>query len=170
MEVSPLLGGAPVDQAGRVNAPSRLGLPFVVLLSLAALAAVRGVLHDLHVVDSGDLLTPLLAIGPVVVWIAVAVLWSRRPFISLLATGVLYGVLLAATHLILWDINLAGSTQPALGGTLSGVLPPLLEAALLRVAAALSSIGLGLVMGVAAGGIAWALRRIPALRALPITR
>jgi hypothetical protein len=148
---------------------SRLGLPFIAILGLALLASVRGVLHDMHVVETGDPVTVLLALAPLVVWIVVAVIWSRRPFVSLLVAGVVHGVFLAATHLALWDINLSGSgvDEPALGGNLAGVLPPVVEAVLLRLAAALSSVVVGVVLGAVAGLIAGAIRRIPALAALP---
>lgn len=150
---------------------TRLGLPLLALLGLAVLASLRGVLHDLHLVESGSPLTLVFVIVPLIVWVAVAVVWSSRPFVSLLVAGLLHGLLLGATHLLLWDANLAGAgiDQPALGGALAGVLPPLLEAVLLRVAAFVSSVIVGAVLGSVAGLLAWALRRLPVFAPLPRT-
>ena len=130
---------------------------------------MRGILHDLHVTAEGDALNLVLVIVPPLVWVFVAVVWSRRPFVSLLSAGVLYGVLLGLTHLALWDVNLsaAGLPQPALGGNLEGVLPAGAEAVLFRGAALLSSVFVGAALGAVAGVVAWAVRRIPALAALP---
>jgi hypothetical protein len=78
-----------------------------------------------------------------------------------------YGVLLAVTHVLLWDLNLqiAGVEPPALGGNLEGVLPGWLEAVLLRGAASLSSLLVGLAVGAATGLVAWLLQRgVRALR------
>ncbi len=146
----------------------RAGLPLLVLVGLAALASVRGLLHDLHVVESGHPLTLLLVFGPLVVWVAVAVIWSSRPFVSLLVTGLMYGTILGLTHIVLWDVNLAGADQPALGGNLDGVLPPIVEAVLLRGAAFVSSLVLGAALGAVTGLIAWSIRRLPALGRLPL--
>jgi hypothetical protein len=147
----------------------RFGLPFLVLLGLAAVASVRGLLHDLHVVETGDPVTVVLALVPLLLWVAVAVVWSRRPFLSLLVAGLLHGILLGSIHVALWDVNLAGAgiASPALGGELAGVLPPPLEAVLLRGAAFTSSLFVGAVLGAVAGLIAWGLRRLPALARLP---
>lgn len=145
--------------------PRGLGLPVVVIVGLALLASVRGVLHDLHLTQEGEPFNLVLVVVPPVIWVVVAVIWSRRPFVSLLAAGILHGALLGLTHVVLWDVNLAaaGLPQPSLGGNLEGVLPPLVEAILLRGAVVVSSLAVGLVLGAVAGIVAWAIRRIPGL-------
>ncbi len=140
----------------------RLGLPLPVIVLLATLPAVRGVLHDLGVAREDHPLTLALALVPLLVWVVVAVAASTRPFLSLLAAGAGYGILLALVHVVLWDVNLAtsGAAGPRLGGALEGVLAPWLEAVLLRGAAATSSLLVGLAVGAATGLLALGIRRI----------
>lgn len=143
--------------------PARpLGLPVPVILLLAALPAVRGVLHDVGLTPPGTLLTAALVFVPLLVWVVVAVARSSRPLVSLLAAGAGYGILLSIVHIALWDVNLAasGTAPPRLGGALEGLLPPLVEAVLMRGAAAISSILVGLAAGLVTGLIALAARRI----------
>ncbi|WP_395245717.1 hypothetical protein ACGGZK_07850 [Agromyces sp. MMS24-K17] len=139
----------------------RLGLPLLAIIGLGALAAVRGVLHDVNVIQEGQLINLAFVFVPLVVWVVVAVAWSTRPFLSLLAAGGVYGVLLGITHIALWDVNIAtsGIEAPALGGNLEGVLAPWLEAVVLRGASAMSSIVVGLVVGALCGLLAWLIRR-----------
>ena len=140
----------------------RFGLPVLAIYALGALAAARGVLHDLGIIQEGEPLNLVLVVVPLVVWIVVAAVFSTRPFVSLLAAGVVYGVLLALTHIVLWDANItiSGVEPPALGGSLEGVLPGWIEAVLLRGAAALSSIVVGVVVGAATGLVAWGARSV----------
>lgn len=135
-----------------------LGLPPLVILGLGLLAAVRGVVHDATALEHVPAINLTLVFVPIVVWLVVAVRWATRPFVALLAAGAVYGVALAITHLALWNVTL-GDTTPALGGALEGVLPPIVEAILLRAAAAMSSLLVGLGVGALTGGVAWAIRR-----------
>lgn len=135
-----------------------LGLPPLVILGLGLLAAVRGVVHDATALEHLPAVNLPLVFVPLLVWLVVAVRWATRPFVALVASGAVYGVALAITHLALWDVTLGGTT-PTLGGALDGVLPPLAEAILLRAAAATSSLMVGLGVGALTGDIAWVIRR-----------
>lgn len=136
-----------------------LGFSWPALVGLAALAAPRAVLHDLGVVAEGTAVNAVLVFVPPAVWIA-AVVWRRppRPFLTVLVVGVLYGVLLAAGHQLLWDAAFGGAT-PALGGALAGTDPGVQEG-LLRSAAMGSSLVTGTVVGAVAGGVAQVLHRL----------
>jgi hypothetical protein len=127
---------------------SALGLPFLALIGLAALGVPRVILHDLHVIDEGDPLTWVLAIGPVAVWVLVAILAKApKPFLTVLVTGILFGAMLAATHQLLWD-NAFGGDLPAVFG--STIVP--------RLAAIPSGLFTGALLGAIGGLIAWAIR------------
>ncbi|MBB5111815.1 hypothetical protein FHU28_001654 [Micromonospora echinospora] len=132
-----------------------LGFSWPALVALAALAAPRVALHDLDVVPEGTIVAALLAVGPPLCWVA-AVLWRRppRPFLTLVVIGALYGVFLAAGHQVFWDSSL-GMDAPGLAG-----LAPGAREALLRGAAAMSSLVTGTVVGVAAGAVAVLLSRV----------
>lgn len=90
--------------AGLDGRTRRLGLPVLALIGLAALGLPRVVLHDLHLIDEAQPASWLLALGPVAVWILVAV---RRkvpnPFLTVLVIGLVLGVMVVVTHQVLWD-------------------------------------------------------------------
>ncbi|MDD7937377.1 hypothetical protein PHK61_02965 [Actinomycetospora lutea] len=139
-----------------MSAPRRaLGFGWPVLVLLAALAAPRVVLHDLGVVEEGTLVNGLLVVVPPACWIA-AVVWRRprRPFLTVVVIGALYGVLLAAGHQLLWDAAFPG------GPPTVGRLDPATGAAVLRTAAAVSSLVTGTLVGVVAGAVALLLTRL----------
>src|SRR5699024_1009298 len=93
------------------------------------------------------------------VWIAVVLAARvRRPFLTLLVTGALYGVLLGLVHQLLWGTAFPGGA-PALGGNLTD-LDPALHAVIVRAAAALSSVLTGVVVGALAGLLAEAVRAV----------
>lgn len=136
----------------------RIGLPWWGVLGLAALGLPRAVAHDLDLV--GPAVNAVLVFGPVLVWIAVAVLGRlRRPFAALLAVGIVYGLLLAVAHQVLWMQGFAGD-PPTLGGELAGVLPPAAESGVLRAAAFVSSVATGALVGAVSGAAAWLLSRL----------
>ncbi len=140
-----------------------LGVSPLVVLGLALLGVPRVVAHDLALV--GPVVNALLVFVPIAVWIGfVLVKRMPNPFLTLLAVGVVYGLLLALTHQLLWAEAFSGG-PPSLGGNLAGVLPPAGEAVLLRAFAAGSSLVTGALTGVATGAVAWLLARIvPGLR------
>src|SRR5699024_935889 len=75
----------------------RLGLPLWTLAILALLGVPRVVLHDLGVIHEGTAPNLLLVVAPPLVWIAVVLAARvRRPVLTLLVTGALYGVLLGS--------------------------------------------------------------------------
>ncbi|GAA1722808.1 hypothetical protein [Nonomuraea bangladeshensis] len=140
-----------------------LGLSPIAVLALAALGAPRAIAHDLGLV--GPVVNALLVFLPIAVWLVV-VLWKRvpNPFLTLLAVGVAYGVLLGVTHQVLWSASF-GDDQPALGGNLAGALSPAMEAVLLRTFAFGSSVLTGAGVGVVAGVVGWVgARLLPAAR------
>ncbi len=137
--------------------------PLWVVLGLAALGVPRVVMHDL---DLGA--TPIylvLTLGPPLVWLAYLVR-SRpaRMTMSGVLIGGVYGVLLAATHQLLWTE--AFDEPPKLGGNLEGRLEPWLEDVVLRGASVLSSVGTGAAIGLVVGLLAVAVsdRRDPSRR------
>ncbi|MGY1637818.1 hypothetical protein ACI78V_14320 [Geodermatophilus sp. SYSU D00742] len=135
------------------------GFSWPVLVALAALAAPRVVLHDLGLVEEGSVVNALLVFVPPACWVA-AVVWKRprRPFATVVVIGVLYGVLLAVGHQVLWNAAFDGGT-PVLGGAPAGAAPDVQEG-LLRVAAVVSSLVTGALVGVVAAGVALLLCRV----------
>ena len=129
-------------------------MPVLWLWGLALLGVPRVVAHDLRLV--GPVVNSVLVFAPLAVWLAV-VLWRRvpNPFVTLLAVGVCHGILLAVTHQLLWAESF-GDAPPRLGSTLS----PAVEQVVLRIAAALSSLGTGTAVGAATGAVAWAVARV----------
>jgi hypothetical protein len=133
-----------------------LGLPLVAIVGLALLAAPRVVLHDLGIIHEGTAANALLVFVPPVVWIVV-VLVARvpNPFVTVLVIGVVYGVLLALGHQLMWGVAFSDG-PPQLGGNLSD-LDPGAQAVIIRSFAALSSLLIGAVVGAIAGLVAWVL-------------
>lgn len=135
-----------------------LGLPFLVLVGLAALGVPRAILHDLHLIDPSGPLTWLLALGPVAVWVWVAV--AKRvphPFLTVLVIGALLGAMLVVTHQLLWEQAYTGDL-PALGrGPLATTIP--------RIAAVFSGLFTGALIGSVGGLIAWGIQSATRSRA-----
>jgi hypothetical protein len=153
-------GGSTMSH-GRLRRSLGMSVPAVV--GLAVLAVPRVVAHDLGPVN--PVVNSLLVFVPVAIWLVV-VLWRRVPnaFLTLLAVGVVYGVLLGATHQILWVAAFDGD-PPSLGGNLAGVLPAAVEGLVLRTFAFLSSLVTGTAVGAATGAVAWVIARVvPGLR------
>jgi hypothetical protein len=134
----------------------RLGLPAAALVALAALGVPRVVVHDLDL--AGPAVTWLLAIAPPAIWLVV-VLAQRvpHPFTTLLVVGLLYGVMLAATHQLLWTEAFDGD-PPRLGDRLSDA-PDWVHTAVTRGGAVVSSVAVGALVGAAVGAVATALDR-----------
>lgn len=125
-----------------------LGFPWPVLLGLAALGVPRVILHDLHLIAEGSAATWLLALAPVAVWIACAVIRPvPRPFLTVLTIGGLFGAMLVITHQLLWVPAFRGA-PPALGDGPAAELIP-------RLAAIPSGLLTGAMIGAIAGLIAW---------------
>lgn len=137
----------------------RLGLPFVAVLGLALLAAPRAILHDLRIIEEGTVVNLLLVVLPHLAWVVVAVVARvPNPFLTVLVTGACYGVLLAATHQLLWTQAYAGS-PPALGGNFSG-LDLGVRQTIVRVFAVFSSLFTGVAVGAIVGLVAWAVSKV----------
>jgi hypothetical protein len=142
----------------QVGGRRRLGLPVAGICGLAALGVPRVVAHDLDLV--GPVVNSILVFAPIAVWLAV-VLWKRvpNPFPTLVAIGVAYGILLAATHQVLWIQSFDGA-PPGLGGDLGNVLSPGGEATVVRVFAFFSSLLTGVGVGAATGAVGWLLAKV----------
>lgn len=133
-----------------------LGLSLPVVMGLSLLAAPRVVLHDLDVIHEGTFVNFLFAGIPMLVWVGVVVLKRvHNPFLTLVAVGVCYGVILALVHQLFWGASFADG-EPSLGGNLSG-LDPAVQAIIIRGFAALSSLVTGTLVGAACGAVAWVL-------------
>lgn len=125
----------------------------MVVIGLALLAVPRVILHDLDLVHERTFVNLLLVFVPLIVWIVVVHRTRvRRPFTTLLAVGGVYGVLLAITHQLLWNVGLDG-VPLQLGGNLAGLSPGAQEA-VFRAAAVFSSLFTGLVVGACTGVVA----------------
>ena len=138
----------------------KLGLPVPIVVLLATLAVPRVVTHDLGVFPEASLANSLLAFAPPAIWLAVVLgLRAPRPFLTLAAIGLAYGVMLAVGHQLLWVAAYDGD-PPSLDGNLEGALAPGLESAVLRTSAFLSSLVTGTVVGAITGAVAWAISRL----------
>ncbi|MFP5072767.1 hypothetical protein ACLFMI_24275 [Pseudonocardia nantongensis] len=133
-----------------------LGLSPAAILALALLGVPRVVAHDLGPV--GGVPNALLVFVPIAVWLGVVV-WRQvsRPFRTLLAIGLVYGVLVGVAHQLLWPW--AFEIPPRLGGNLAGALSPIAESAVLRLFAFGSSVLTGLGVGALVGLVGWATLR-----------
>lgn len=130
-----------------------LGFPLFALVGLAAMGLPRAILHDLHLIQQGSGLNWLLALGPVALWILLAVIRRvRNPFLTVLVIGAIFGVMLAVTHQLLWDIAYHGD-PPSIGSGVVGTVFP-------RIAAVWSGIFTGAMIGAIGGLIAWGIQMI----------
>ena len=138
----------------------KLGLSASAIGLLAAIAALRVPLHDLGIVPEGSVVAGLLVFVPLAIWLVV-VLWRRvpNPFLVLTTIGLVYGVMLAVIHQLLWVAAFDGS-PPSLGGNLEGGLAPGLEALIVRGFAFLSSLVTGTFVGAVVGVVAWTIERL----------
>lgn len=126
-------------------------LSFVVIFILAALAVPRVILHDLHLIDLESFPYKIMATIPFLVWLGVALFRkTTRPFADFLTLGVVFGLLLALTHQILWT-----ASWQAAPPQLHTELDPVVEEIILRVAAAISSVLTGIMLGAVFGLVAW---------------
>lgn len=141
----------------------RFGLPLPGIVALAALAVPRVILHDLHLIEEGTFVNALFVVIPPVAWILVVLLLRvPRPFVALLAVGLVYGVFLAAGHLLLWH-HAFPEGAPRLGGNLADA-PPLVGELVLRGFTVISSVVTGTVVGALTGLVAAGLSALPGLR------
>lgn len=128
-----------------------IGLPWTTIFVLATLGIPRVVAHDLGLVDPHGIINRLLVGVPVVIWL-VYIVWKnvKRPFLAWVSIGLLYGVMLAVIHQLLWNFVFEAPIQ--LGGNLShlsGTVGNLLA----RTFAFLSSLVTGAVVGVIVGAV-----------------
>lgn len=155
-----MTASAPTHPSSHDTRLPRLGLPLRAIFVLAALAVPRVILHDLGVIDEGTVVNALFVFVPPLVWIGVAVFARiRKPFLTFTVVGIVYGIGLMAGHQLLWTSSFPDGT-PQLGGNLSE-LSPVLNDAIVRAFAAVSSIVtgtlVGAVCGLLAAGITWIL-------------
>jgi hypothetical protein len=135
----------------QTSRPKPLGFPILALVGLAALGLPRVILHDLHLIAEGSAVNWVLALGPVALWVALAVV--RRvpnPFLTVLVIGAIFGLMLVITHQVLWDTAFQGS-PPSIGDQAGGTLLP-------RIAAIPSGLFTGAIIGAIGGLIAWGIQ------------
>lgn len=122
-------------------------MPVAALLGLALLAVPRVILHDLHLIEEWAPLTWVLAILPVLIWSGAAVLVnSPRPFLTVLLIGLIFGVMLVATHQLMWESAFRGNPPSVGSGPLRDVIP--------RIAAVPSGLFTGVAIGAIGGLVA----------------
>lgn len=141
-------------------APQRkaLGFSVLALIGLAAVALPRVILHDLHIIDEGSAVTWVLAIGPVALWITLAVVKKvPNAFLTVLVIGVIFGVMLVVTHQVLWNFAYEGN-PPSLGNSAAATVIP-------RIAAVFSGLFTGAIIGAIGGLIAWGIQALSKRRA-----
>ncbi|MFI1459859.1 hypothetical protein [Nocardia carnea] len=127
------------------------------VVALAGLGVPRVVAHDLGL--AGPVANSVLVFVPLALWVG-WVLWRRVPPLPALAiVGVVYGILLAITHQLLW-LEAFDGNPPELGGNLAGRFSPAAEQVVLRLASVGSSIVTGALLGTVTGIAAWVLARI----------
>ncbi|MVA74638.1 hypothetical protein GC722_01090 [Auraticoccus sp. F435] len=136
-------------------------LPWPLMLTLVAIGLPRTVLADLDVVaPESSALYYVLALGPFVVWLAVAVLRpSRRPVRNFLVLGLLYGLSLVLVHQLLWTAPGSQHSIPRAALDLASGFQPGLRELVVRLCSAVVGLGTGavtavvaVVAGVARGG------------------
>ncbi len=121
-----------------------LGLSVLSLIGLAALGLPRVILHDLHIIDEAHPASWILSLGPVAVWVAVAVVKKvPNPFLTVLTIGLIFAVMLTITHQLLWS-SLFNDPETADSIPRLAQLPGALFA--------------GLLLGGVGGLVAWAIR------------
>lgn len=145
----------PTPASPPIRPRHRTGLPIWAVLGLALLSVPRIFAHDLGI-DAGPV-PAILTIGPLAVWILVA-LRARvpSPVLTLLVVGAVYGLALGIVHNLLWD-EVFGDDEPVLGE-----LDADLAEVPLRVAAFVSSLFTGIAVGVSCGLVASAIRAVSA--------
>jgi hypothetical protein len=112
--------------------------------ALAALGVPRAVAHDLDPGSAGVDLA--LGLAPPAMWVLVVILTrAETPFETLLTIGVIYGLLLALTHQVLW-LEAFDGEPPRLGGNLADA-PDSIHVALTRTGAVFSSLASGALTG-----------------------
>lgn len=145
------------SQANQSRQPAGLGLPIPVVVGLALLGVPRVVLHDLGVIQEGTAANGALVFVPPLIWILVAVLARvPKPFLTMLATGAVYGAFLVIVHQVLWTTSFGGN-PPTLGGNLED-LDPTMQNIVLRVFSVPTGLITGVVVGALSGTVAWGVR------------
>jgi hypothetical protein len=130
-------------------------LPFPIVVLLALLAVPRVVAHDLDLV--GPAVNAVLVFAPLAIWLAVAVAARvPNPIWTLTVVGLVYGVLLAIGHQVLW--TWAVDEEPRFGGNLADV-PEGVQTLIFRGFAVISSLVTGTLVGLAVGIVAWLINR-----------
>lgn len=126
----------------------------LLLIALAALGLPRVILHDLHLIPETGAIPLLLAIVPVLSWIAVALAYRvPNAFVTVLVIGVIFAVMLVTTHQLLWHRAFSAQGVPTVGdGPLAAVIP--------RLAAIPGGLVTGTLIGVIGGLVAWGIQLI----------
>lgn len=121
------------------------------LIGLATLGLPRVILHDLRIIHEADLASWILALGPVAVWVAVAV--KKRvphPFLTVLVIGLIFAVMLTITHQLLWGFLYSDNPAILENQPIGPVVP--------RLAAIPGGLFAGVLLGSVGGLVAWGLQ------------
>lgn len=140
---------------------SKIGMRIIEIIFLVLLGIPRIILHDLSLIEKGTFINLLLVFVPILVWIVYILFRNdKAPVLSIFILCLLYGVILAVTHQLLWTHSFPGYIQ--LGGNLSG-LSGGLSTFIARSFAFISSLMTGALIGLILSVITWALSKVEKL-------
>ena len=135
-----------------------LGIGILGIIGLALLGTPRVVLHDLDVIHEGTFINLLFVVMPLLVWFAVVYAKRvRTPFLTLLAVGMCYGILIVLIHQMLWNVAL--EEAPQLGGNLEEMSAGAQEV-IIRSFSVVSGFVTGTIVGAIVGLISWAIMKV----------
>lgn len=135
----------------------KLGIHWFELLALSLLGLPRIIFHDLSIIREGTFINSLFVFIPAVIWILYLIIRGvPRPFTAMLLLCLIYGVVLAITHQLMWSGVFPNGI--ALGGNLSHLNG--LSAIIPRIFAFFSSLATGAVLGVILGSVTWIISQI----------
>lgn len=130
----------------------KLGIHWFELLALSLLGLPRIIFHDLSIIKEGTFINGLFVFIPAVIWILYLIMRGvSRPFTAMLLLCLVYGVVLAITHQLMWSGVFPNGI--ALGGNLSHLSG--FSTIIPRTFAFFSSLATGAVLGVILGSVTW---------------
>ncbi|MEY8561146.1 hypothetical protein AALF85_10620 [Jeotgalicoccus halotolerans] len=140
---------------------SKIGMRIIEIIFLVLLGIPRTILHDLSLIEEGTFINLLFVFVPILVWIVYILFRNdKAPAFSIFILCVLYGVILAVTHQLLWAHSFPGYIQ--LGGNLSE-LSGALSTFIARSFAFISSLMTGALTGLVLSMIIWVLSKMKKL-------
>jgi hypothetical protein len=124
-------------------------MPVWLVTVLVLLMLPRTLLNELGVVTEGTLPYYVLALTPFAIWLAVAVVRkNQKPMADFLMLGLLFGLLLAVVHQLLWNSGSAVTQHaPQIAIDIAANFDPGARELVTR----LVSVGISLVIGLGSG-------------------